>query len=440
MNGAASAAILAFSSREVFAQAAKRGGLYRTTATPSAIYTYQARAFNDVWQDAYTHVPFYESWKKKHAIPSRIETLEELNAWPVVRKKDLQGAGDSLFRKGVRPTAWLKTGGSTGEPLHLPTWPDHGIASSSQLLGRTPHGYYPGMRTFLLWGHHHLYGSGAGRQVAILKRKCKDYLSNFVRSSAYDLSTPSMTRAFLRCERFRPECVIGYSAALIAFCRVNAALGNLLTTTPRLVISTAGPLSDLEYNELTAFFGSNVCCEYGSVECGIMAYSLPGSRCYRTFWDTHLLQGMADGAEFIRNIVSLLTPAYVPLIRYDVGDLLSVDDPSLPSHLDLRNVMGRPSDIITLSDGTAFWGNVIGDCVKQVPAVTGCQLYVYDTALVVHVTASRPLSDGDLSLIRRRMETVVPQLRSNRVTIACVPRLHVTAGGKSPLVIYDTPA
>jgi phenylacetate-coenzyme A ligase PaaK-like adenylate-forming protein len=249
-----------------------------------------------------------------------------------------------------------------------------------------------------------------------------------------------MARAFVSCDRLRPQCVIGFAAALVAFCRVNASRGRVLHESPRLVVSTAGPLSDLEREELSAFFRCDICCEYGSVECGIMAYSLPGSRRYRTFWDTHLLQGAPDGSEYVRNIVSRLTPAYVPLIRYDVGDFLAVQDASLPSHVDLLDVVGRPSDIVQLADGTSFFGALIGDCVKQVNVVTGCQLFVQDRAVVVHVTASRPLKEDDLSLIRRRMETVVPQLRGSRVTIACVPRLRVTAGGKTPLVIYETPA
>jgi phenylacetate-coenzyme A ligase PaaK-like adenylate-forming protein len=440
MNGIRSSAILALLSRETFFQAARRGGMYRLTSTYSAILEYQVRAFNDVWRDAYSNVPFYDSWRRTHSLPERIETLDELSAWPILLKKDLQAAGETLLRKGVRPTAWLKTGGSTGEPLHLPTWPDTGIASSSQLLGRTPYGYSPGMRTFLLWGHHHLYGTGATRQLAILKRQCKDYVSNFSRCSAYDLSAPAMNQAFHRYVRFDPECVIGFSAALVAFCRANAFHGNSLPRPPRLVVSTAGPLSDLERKELTAFFGCSICLEYGSVECGIMAYSRPGTKSYRTFWDTHVLQGRADGTGHVRNIVSLLTPTYVPLIRYDIGDFLSVADASLPSHVDLVDVIGRPNDIVQLADGTSFFGALIGDCVKQVSAVTGCQLFVLDRAVIVHVTASRPLTNEELALIRLRLETVVPQLRANSVTIECVPRLRVSPGGKSRLVIYGSPA
>jgi phenylacetate-coenzyme A ligase PaaK-like adenylate-forming protein len=171
-----------------------------------------------------------------------------------------------------------------------------------------------------------------------------------------------------------------------------------------------------------------------------MAYSRPGTKSYRTFWDTHVLQGRADGTGHVRNIVSLLTPTYVPLIRYDIGDFLSVADASLPSHVDLVDVIGRPNDIVQLADGTSFFGALIGDCVKQVSAVTGCQLFVLDRAVIVHVTASRPLTNEELALIRLRLETVVPQLRANSVTIECVPRLRVSPGGKSRLVIYGSPA
>ena len=427
--------ILAFLSQPVYSQVLRRGALYRTIMQRDRIEDYQLGHFNEVWVDAWTNLPFYRQWKDENHLPDGITDLRELSEWPIVRKHDLQTAGDMLLRCGIKPTHYLKTGGSTGQPLCLGAWQDGGIASSSQWLGRAAYGYYPGIRTFLLWGHEHLYGTGVGRRVKVLERRVKDRLSNICRVSAYDLSAEAMERAFAQFEAYRPDCVIGFAAAVLAFSRVNAARGERVQRRPQFVMCTAGPLSKSEKGEIEGFFGANVCMEYGSVECSVMGYTEPGSSGYGVFWDTHLIQGEKDPEGGCRNIVTRLTSCYVPLIRYDVGDYIDIEADA-DSHLRLVDVKGRPSDIVRLSDGTAFFGALIGDCVKQVDGVLANQVFVYANGIEIHVTSSRALTPGDFAVIRNRLEIVVPRLRIEKVKIQSVPSLMVTVGGKVPLVVH----
>lgn len=427
--------VLAFLSQRVYAQVLRRSSLYRTITQRNEIEVYQLRQFNEMWEDAWTNLAFYRQWKDKNHLPDTITSLRELNMWPILRKRDLQVSCDMLLRNGEKPTHFLKTGGSTGQPLCLGAWHDDGIASSSQWMGRSAYGYYPGIRTFLLWGHEHLYGNGARRRVRILERRMKDKISNICRVSAYDLSAEAMKRAFARFEAYRPDCLIGFSAAVLAFCRVNAARGEQSQRRLQFVLCTAGPLSMSEKSEIEGFFGARVCMEYGSVECSVMGYTEPASIGYGVFWDTHLIQGDKDAEGGCRNIVTRLSPCYVPLIRYDVGDYIDVESDA-DSHLRLIDVKGRPSDIVRLGDGTAFFGALIGDCVKQVDGVLANQVFVYANGIVIHVTSSRVLKIEDFAIIRNRLEIVVPSLRNKKVDIKSVPSLMVTVGGKIPLVVH----
>lgn len=87
--------------------------------------------------------------------------------------------------------------------------------------------------------------------------------------------------------------------------------------------------------------------EYGSVECGVMAYTEPETGEYRAFWDTHILQGKIDKYGECCNIVTQLTNRYIPLIRYDIGDYLEVDSSeSTLSIIRIKNVKGRPSEMV----------------------------------------------------------------------------------------------
>jgi phenylacetate-CoA ligase len=389
-----------------------------------------------VWKDAFSNIPFYIEWKKKHHLPDKILDLEELVNWPVVTKRDLQENRQSLFRNNIKPTGYIKTGGSTGEPLHLPTWSDR-ETSPSMWLGRAAYCIEPGTKIFLIWGHHHLYGKGILRLINITKRIVKDWLSNMKRVSAYDLSENAMSGVFDKFNKFHPELLIGYSPSILSFVRINRNRKEQQNCKVKAVLCTAGPLSVSETEEISLFFNAPVCMEYGSAECGVMAYTETGNKEYIAFWDTHLLQGIKDDFGEIKNIVTSLSNCYFPLIRYDIGDYLEFEnEPDFNSIYRVKTVKGRPSDIVRLKDGTTFSGIGIGDCVKQVETVVANQLNVYQNGIIIKVVALKQLQGSELSLIKSRLISIVPDLQKHNVIITQVEDLHKTIAGKTPLVVY----
>lgn len=420
---------------DVFIQSISRGGRYRVFKTQEYFKSYQIERFNVVWKDAFTNIPFYREWKKKHNLPDKISCLTELSNWPIVTKRTLQGNMNILLRDNIKPKGFIKTSGSTGEPLHLPTWKDN-ETSPSMWLGRAAYGIEPGMKTFLIWGHHHLYGKGIWRQIYILRRVILDWFSNMKRVSAYDISENAMSLAFNKCNKFQPEFIIGFSAAVLSFVRANRIKKEQQNYKIKAVLCTAGPLSITEAEEISFFFNAPVCMEYGSAECGVMAYSEPSNNNYMVFWDTHLLQGIKDDFGKLKNIVTQLTNCYFPLIRYDIGDYLEVEnDIDCNSIFKIKSVVGRTNDMVQLSDGTTFFGALIGDCIKQVQSITANQLHVFQNGIRIDVTVLKPLSESELSLIKTRLTNVVPGLKKYKVLITEVDQLFRTIGGKTPLVV-----
>ncbi len=431
--------LYAFLNQGVFERAIFRGASYRVFCEPEEIHRFQVERFNCVWKDAYTDVPFYAALKEQHQLPGRISSLGELVQWPIVSKKMLQEDPAALVRRSGPPAQFLMTGGSTGEPLRLGSWGDR-QTSPSQWLGRAAYGVLPGDSTFLLWGHGHLYGKGFKRRINVVKRKVKDFLSNMHRVSAYDLSMDAMTRAYRRYLAVNPRMVIGFSASVLAFCRINRERVGENRYRPKMVLCTAGPLSPDEKNEISTFFSAPVCMEYGSVECGVMAYTEPVLNQYRVFWDTHLLQGLEDELGQTRNIVTRLEPCYVPLIRYDIGDCLDVESSEEPalSILHIDEVKGRPTDIVSLKNGVSFFSAVIGDCVKQVKSIMSSQLFVLSNeALRIDVVTAKPLTDDEKALILSRLRGVVKGMEETRIDVSQVEQLKMTVGGKIPLVVRE---
>lgn len=399
-----------------------------------SIREFQVKYSNDVWQDAYHNIPFYRMWKEKHHLPDSINDLTELMEWPILSKKDIRENIELVMRNST-PQAYAITSGSTGVPLKIPVWHDS-QAKINMWIGRAANGISPNVKTFLIWGHHHLYGTGLIRIKNIIVRQLKDYILDYKRVSAYDTSVKAMNLAYEKYLTYKPDFFIGYSSSVLSFIRCNKNKPNPYP--PKLVLCTAGPLSPKERQEIKDFFHSSLCMEYGSVECGVMAYSVDNCSHYNVFWNTHIIQGVKDNHGGIKNIVTTLSKKYFPLIRYDIGDYLDIPDKQdLSSILRINAIVGRPTDIVTLNNGVSFFAMLIEACVEHLEGIISHQLIVMNSELQILLVNSRKLSDEDFLSVRKKLYAVIPNLKDYPLSIKQVNELHKNKGGKTPIIIRE---
>ena len=397
------------------------------------IENFQIARFNEVWRDAWKHIPFYREWKNKYSLPDEISCLDELSRWPILTKTDLINLDPLIRQNAPMPTDHIMTGGSTGTPVRLPVWP-HPETAHSLVVGRSWYNVGQRERTFLLWGHMHLYGKGVRRCINIAKRRLKDWLAGWKRVSAYDLSREAMSRAYREFASFKPSFVIGYSPSILTFCRMNQQYAGQVRSV-KTVLCSAGSLSSDEKAEIASFFDAKVCMEYGSVECGVIAYTHPSDGKYRVFWNTHLLQAVRDKSGECRNIVTLLTKKYIPLIRYDIGDFLLLGKEELKrteSVLHLDDVLGRPSEFLNFKCGVSFFAWAAGDCVKQCTKVINHQLVVDEKndSLTLRVVTKTTLDKGDEQLIRDKISTIVSGSEKLKIDFVEVDTIPTAPSGK----------
>lgn len=407
-------------------------GLMFVKNDKKSIEQYQIENFNAIWKDAYSNIPFYKKYKADNHLPDAINDLKELSYWPILTKKQLMQNPDELLRN-YPPDTFNITSGSTGIPLRIPV--KYGLASPTNMwIGRAANGVLPSCKTFIIWGHHHLHGTGIKRIINTTIRDLKDWICNYKRISAYDTSLPKMQKAFSTYKRFKPDFVIGYSSSILAFVRCNA--DSVITKAPKAILCTAGPLSSNEKKEIENFFNAPVCMEYGSMECGVMAYTINHGAQYKVFWNTHILQGQIDGNNKIRNIVTLITPKYFPLIRYDIGDWLDIPEREpLWNILTIKDIAGRPTDIITLPCGVSFFAMLIEACVEHLDGIIAHQLVVKDSNLTIYITGRKHFSDTEKESIIIKLRDVMPVLSSVNIEVEQVEELIKVKSGKTPLVI-----
>lgn len=420
-----------FLDRQNYEAIANAGAEFFAINSKTDIKKFQLCSFNEIWRDAYTNVPFYSNWKERHNLPDKVESLSELQQWPILTKNEIR-ENIKLVVRDVKPTSYVVTSGSTGVPLSLPTWERKG-SKTNQWLGRAANGLLPGKKTFLIWGHHHLYGVGVARIKNRLLRWVKDFILGYKRISAYDTSVEAMVKAYKAYSCFKPEFVVGYSSSILAFVRCNR--NDDLRWRPRLILCTAGPLSANEKNEIRSFFEAPLAMEYGSVECGVMAHTLDDCSHYNVFWNTHILQGVTDSSGYVRNVVTCLDSRYFPLIRYDIGDLLEIaSEEDQSSILHIKEIVGRPSEVITLADGTSFFAMVAEACVEHIDGIISHQIVVSNDSLELLITASRQWTEIDFSKVRSNLYAVVPSLSNVNLSIKQVDSLYRNPGGKTPIV------
>ncbi len=430
--------IIAMGRSAIFRRCLAKNDLYSHFRDRSQIEAYQVDRFNDIWREASTNVPIYADMRKQFGLPDRITSLEDLNDWPVITRRELRDAGELLTRQDCSPDTMSMTGGTTGEPMRFGKFHCQDTeALANAWVGRSRYGVRPDMKYFLLWGHSHGLGKGLGRLSKLLLRKVKDAVLGCTRCNAYDLSPARLRKYFKTLAHRRAKVFIGYSAATLAFCRANRdqeAQCHRLHL--QCAICSAGPLSMDERREISEFFNAPVCMEYGSVECGVMAYTRPDTDLYGVFWDTHLLQPLDhrnDGTA--RVIVTGLSPSYLPLIRYDLGDLVQLDGEATQSILNFDSIVGRPDYAITFANGVVLHSSLLRHTIRKCRKVLAGQAVVSPSKIVLRVIVGQELSQQEKDSMGQRIFTQLPRLKGITIEVQEVSQLDKTPAGKVRLLI-----
>lgn len=107
----------------------------------------------------------------------------------------------------------------------------------------------------------------------------------------------------------------------------------------------------------------------------------------------------------------------------------------MSSVLKINEVVGRPTDIITLKNGTSFFAMLIEACVEHIEGIISHQLIVKDSQLEILLVACCELSKEDFDSVRLKLNAVVPNLKNYPISIKQVNELNKNRGGKVPIVI-----
>lgn len=408
---------------------------YEKQWTSDAARAWQLHQFNEQWQSIRRTVPYFEHLEKERHLPERFSSWQELKElMPILDRKTVQNRREALTSQVRGPDSWRTTGGSTAEPLQIPAWDSEREFNAKDLwYGRSWFGVVPSDKLFLIWGHSHLLGAGVRGWINGSKRRLGDALFGYYRYSAYDLSQGGLRKAAESLVRFQPAYVLGYAAALDRFARVNEdqkeAFHRLRL---KVAIATAECFPRPDSAALVAdVLGCPVVMEYGAVETGPIAHQHPDGQ-YRVFWRHYFLEGRVSehfpGAYEV--LVTSLYPRCLPLIRYELGDLIYAGAKDGNFVREFLAVTGRCNDLVALPDGSVVHSEAFSHVVKDLSSILDFQ--VIQSAggeIALNYVGQRSLAVQELEEIRRRLYKINPELA--RIRILKVESLGQTIAGKT---------
>lgn len=423
---------------------AKRAETYNSGFGRDERLALQLEAWNREWQKIRVSVPYFQRLSAEFNLPSEFHSWQDFLArMPVMTKATIQAHHEALSSLEKAPDRLRATGGSTAEPITIPSWNSEERATKYDTwLGRSWYGISPSSRLFMLWGHSHLLGSGVSGYINAQRRKLYDRLLGYRRFSAYDLQPAALSAAARELIRYRPDYIIGYSVALYLFARLNNGLRKDLSALGLKAVIATGESFPAEDSAamLQDLFNCPVAMEYGSVETSLIAHTHPDNN-YRVFWMSNFVEAERtdSGNTGLTVRITSLYPRCLPLVRYEIGDDVELADGSLDYEFGVdtfKRVIGRCNDFVSLPDGSVIHSEAFTHAVRSCSSINGYQVLERGPNISIHYTALANLANTQVEEIRNRLRKVHPDLV--KVTFTKVDRLKQTIAGKTLMVIKES--
>jgi phenylacetate-CoA ligase len=398
-------------------------------------------------------VPFYgERLAAAGYRPGLRLTPERWSRLPVLRRQEVQAAGDTLQAAQIPPghgrTATVRTSGSTGMPISVTKtgiatlfW--HAMVLRDHLWhGRDFSGRFAAIRAM---------EDGVGLNPRGVRSRSWGKMTAFLHPTgpAFGLSIVASTEqqaAWL--QRVQPDYLLCYPSALAALADHCRREGIALPSLKGLL--TFGEVcSDDTREACREAWNLGIADSYSSQEVGYIALQCPAhERHYHVMGEDALVEVLDDAGracrpgETGRVIVTPLHNFATPLIRYAIGDLAEVGPPCPCGRglLTLTRVGGRTRHMLQLPGGGTLWPRMRAGTYRAIAPIRQFQLaQVALDRLEVRLVVERPLTGEEEDRLRAE---ILERLGSRQFDVGFSYRDDIprSDGGKYEDVRCELPA
>lgn len=292
---------------------------------------------------------------------------------------------------------------------------------------------------FRLWGHSHTMGKGISRIKNKVVFGIGLPLVGYKRFSAYDLSEEKLRTAGDQIIKFKPKYIIGYSKSLYMLAKVNEdRKKHFHKLNLKAVLGAAEAYDRDEDREFVSeIFGCPAGLQYATMEANYIAQTHPDGD-YKTLWKNNLIECIDDEgnpSNSGRIVITTLYPKALPLVRYELGDIIENCKKNNNSVYSFESIKGRNNDFLVI-DGTPIHSEGITHAVKFSEKILAYQIrYTKDKVYTLYIKSNQKLDDRDIKEIRKRLKQVDKRL--SNISIKQVDQLKQTIAGKTKWLMAE---
>jgi putative adenylate-forming enzyme len=249
---------------------------------------------------------------------------------------------------------------------------------------------------------------------------------------------------------YQPQAVITYPSFIRRLAEEQHA--GRLRIAPQTFCSVAEALTQDVRDVARETWGAVVLNSYGATEAGIIGQECPrtaGMHVYEDLLCVEVVdadnQPVAAGVAGHKVLITNLFNRALPLIRYELSDLVTIADGSCPcgrTHLRLASVRGRREDVLSLPARDGGRVNVhaflLGETLLHRPAIRQYQLSPRQDGLLVRLVLREETRSADaLAWARQALEAELDKAgaRVSELAIERVDRIARTGGGAKQKVV-----
>ena len=359
-------------------------------------------------------------------------TLEAYRRVPLLRRTDIQRAGEDLMSRNIprqHGKAFdVRTSGSTGRPITI-----RGTAITGLFLQAfTLRGHF--------WHKRDLSAKNVTFRVRVPKSPARTrqvWAAGYVTgpSLVIDITLP-MDDLFDHLIKEDPEYFQVFPHVLVELIRLSRERG--VRPNKLREVRTFTELLDTGVREICLEeWGVPVIDIYSANEIGTIAHQCPENTCYHVQAESVLVEVLDDDGNpclpgrMGRAVITALHNFAMPLIRYDIGDYVEVGPPcscgrGLPV---LTRIVGRERNLVVLPTGEKVSSAFFEKEITKIAPVRQFQL-TQKTAheIEVKLAVARPLTEAEENGLRDRFtERAGYPFDFRFVYVDDIPR---SAGGK----------
>ncbi|MBN7768878.1 hypothetical protein KUV44_00265 [Marinobacter daepoensis] len=389
----------------------------------------QEDAFVDLAHYAIDNVPFYIEWAKNKGISkSNISSIDDLSLFPVIEKEMIRDSPSSFVSKKYRNKKLisLSTSGSTGSPLEIYT-DNH---------TRTLHyAFFTRLRSWFGVEKRGGRATFLGRIVVPQGQKRPpfwryDFGQNNLLMSTYHLSEDNLSSYIEKLTAYRPVEIFGHPSSIYRVANYIIDNDSCGKVKPNVVITTAETLMPYQRTAIEKAFDCPVVDQYGCTEMAFFASQCESGEMH--FHPEHAIIEIVDSKNCIvkpgvrgQLVATSLISKVMPLIRYKVGDTLSVSEEKSKCHPGfpiIKFLEGRTDDLVYKKDG----GSVgrLSPIFRSDKNVTLSQITQEESGdITVLVVPNEKYNDKNREMIRRELvERVGDDLNISIFEVESIPK------------------